>query len=354
MACLEDTVHGKRPKITRQTIVKSKVMKKQSFNLIILVALLICYSCQGPKVTRTDTPTSGIAQITVDECFAPIVQEQIDVFESQYNEAYIIPTYTSETQAFDLFMKDSIRVIIAARELTPNETQIIKDRKQQVRSQKYATDAIALIINKANPDSLLSVADIKKIMTGQVRTWKELNPNSKLGEIAVTFDSPNSSTVRFIRDSICKDMPLGNNLKARSTDSIRAIDLGERTPNQLVIDYVAANPNALGIIGVNWISNPNDPKNLSFIDNIKVVSVSKADKATVENSFKPYPAFIALQEYALSRDLYIIISDVRGGLPSGFVNFAAGEKGQRIVLKAGLYPAYQLTRVVRANPTLKD
>jgi phosphate transport system substrate-binding protein len=321
----------------------------------LALVLLFSYSCsQGGKITRTDTPTSGIGEITVDECFAPIVQEQIDVFESLNRDAAIIPVYTNEAQAFRLFMDDSIRVIVAARDLTANERRIIKDRKQTARSQRYATDAIALIVNKANKDTLITVENIRKIMTGEIRSWKELNPQSPLGDIAVAFDSPNSSTVRYIKDSICGDKPLGDNLRARAADSTRAIDLKDRTPNQLVIDYVAADPNALGIIGVNWISNPSDPQNLSFIDKIAVMSVSKAQEATLENSFKPYPAYIALKEYALSRDLYIIITDVRGGLPSGFVNFAAGERGQRIVLKAGLYPAYQLTRVVRANPTLKD
>ena len=330
-------------------------MKRPGFILFISTLILVFfYSCNQRKITRTDKPTSGVAQIVADDCFAPIIQEQVDVFESLYRDAAIVPVYANEAQAFQLFMQDSMRVIIAARELTQNETQIIKDRNQTVRSQKYGTDAIALIVNKENSDTLISLSDVRRIMTGEVRTWKELNPKSSLGEIAVTFDSPNSSTVRYVRDSICKDKPLGDNLKARATDSVKTIDLSERTPNQQVIDFVASNPNALGIIGVNWISNSSDPTNLSFNKQIKVMSVSKADKATIENSCKPYVGYIALGDYPLSRDLFIIISDVRGGLPSGFVNFAAGEKGQRIVYKAGLYPAYHLTRLVRINPTFKD
>jgi len=328
-------------------------MKRPVIILSILFLVLIsAISCDRRKITRTDSPTSGVAEIVADECFAPIVQEQVDVFEALNDDATIIPVYTSEIHAFELFMADSIRVIIASRELTANEAQIVKDRKQTLRSQKYATDAIALIVNKANTDTLITVSDIKKIMTGKARSWKDLNPNSKLGDIAVAFDTPNSSTVRFIRDSICKGEPLGDNLKARSVDSMATVDLSDRTPNQQVIDYVASTPNALGIIGVNWISNPSDSTKLSFIDNIRVMSVSRAEEATLKNSFKPFAAYLKLQEYPLSRDIYIIISDVRGGLPSGFVNFAAGEKGQRVILKSGLLPAYALTRVVSVKPTL--
>lgn len=320
---------------------------------VLLVILISITSCNEVKPYRTDTPTSGVAEIVADECFAPIVQEQVDVFEGLNNEATIIPTYTNERQAFELFMADSIRVIIAARQLTANEEQIIKDRRQTLRSQQYATDAVALIINKENPDSLITIADIKRIMTGQVRSWKDLNPNSKLGDIAVTFDTPNSSTVRYISDSICRGEPLGDNLRAATADSVKSIYLADRdrTPNQLVIDYVASTPNALGVIGVNWISNPSDSTKLSFINNIRVMSVSKAEVATPKNSYKPFAAYIKLQEYPLSRNLYIMITDVKGGLPSGFVNFAAGEKGQRVILKSGLLPAYALTRVVSVKPT---
>lgn len=328
-------------------------MKVSALFIIILASVLIgSTSCSGPKVTRTDTPTSGVAQIVVDECFAPTIQEQVDVFESLNRDATIIPVYTSEIEAFDLFMKDSIRVIVAARELTENQKQIIKERNQTLRSQKLATDGIALIVNKKNNDTIISVSDIKKIMSGEIRSWKELNPNSSLGEISVVFDSPNSSTVRYIRDSICPDKPLGDNLKARSEDKERTIDLANQTPNQAVIEYVSQVPGALGIIGVNWISNPSDSTKLSFIDNINVMSVSKEDIATDANSYKPYAGYLGLHKYPLYRDIYIIISDVRGGLPSGFVNFAAGERGQRIIYKAGLFPAYQLTRLIRVNSTL--
>lgn len=327
-------------------------MKNLSLILCIISILFVSFSCDRKRVTRTDTPTSGIAEIAVDECFAPIIQEQVDVFSAMNNEALIIPIFTSENEAFDLFMKDSLRVIVASRELTPNEKQIIKERDQVPRTQKIAIDGIALIVNKANMDTLITVSDIKNIMTGKIRNWKEINPKSNLGEIAVTFDSPNSSTVRFIRDSICGGAPLGDHLKARAADSTKTVDLSDRTPNQQVIDYVAATPNALGVIGVNWISNPSDPKNLSFINSINVMSVSAAEKATEEDSFKPFAAYLVLKKYPLTRDIFVIITDVKGGLPSGFVNFAAGEKGQRIILKAGLYPANVPTRLVRANPTL--
>ncbi|SHG09155.1 PstS family phosphate ABC transporter substrate-binding protein [Dysgonomonas macrotermitis] len=300
----------------------------------IILSLTIFSACnQRIKVTRTDTPTSGIAEIASDDCFSPIVQEEIDVFEALNKDASIIPTFASEVDVFNLLLKDSLRLIVAARDLTDAEKQGLLNRKLQPRTQKIAVDGIALIINKENTDSLISMSQIKKIMTGEIDSWKQINEQSKYDQIAVVFDNPNSSTVRFIKDSINRGEPLAERLKAQEN-------------NKAVLDYVSRTPNAIGVIGVNWVSNPTDTTNLSFTDRVRVMSVSKSDPATRQSSFQPYAAYLALGEYPLRRDVFVITSDLRGTLPAGFVGFLVGDRGQRIILKAGLIPATRPMRLI--------
>lgn len=322
-------------------------------SLSITILLLMSSCNQQSKSKRTDTRTSGVTEIIVDQCLAPIVEEQISVFEALYPNATIIPTYTNEREAYKKLVNDSVRLLLGTRELTETEISWIRSHKQRISSQKIAVDGIAIITNKTNPIERITTTELKKIFIGEINSWKQINQKSQLNKISVVFDSPNSSTVRFIHDSICNGESLGDNIRAISRDTA-TIDISERTPNQKVIDYVSANPNSIGIIGVNWISNPSDTLNLSFINNINVLAISKESIATEENSFRPYPYQFALQQYPLQRDVYLIITDIRGGLPSGFVNFAAGERGQRIVLKAGLLPATQLTRLVRVNHKNKN
>ena len=339
-------------------------MKKNGFITLMIAAVVLLFSCKdGRRVKRTDTLTKGIAEIAVDECFAPILEDEINVFESLYREAAIIPSYTSDARVYDLLMKDSIRLIVGTRELSDNEKNIITERKQRFRMYRIAIDAIALITNKSNPDTLLSLKMLKDIATGKVTSWKSINPASKLDSIAVIFDSPNSSTVRFIKDSISGGEPIGRNLRAIAPES-ETLDITKVTSNTDVIKYVSANPNALGIIGVNWISNPNDTTNLSFINDINVVSLSREDNATSKNSFKPYAYQMALElayrenkdsiqkgngGYPLTRSIYAIITDSHGGLTSGFFNFVASDRGQRIILKSGLLPANRPMRLVQIN-----
>jgi len=281
-----------------------------------------------------DTPTSGEAMIAADECLEPIIREEIAVFTSLNVDAQIYPVFSSEQEIFKLLLSDSIRVVVAARDITVPEIQHLKSLKRFPRSQKIATDGIALIINKNNKDSLLSVYDLKKIITGEISDWTHFNASlSGKRPITVVFDQQNSSTLRFITDSITMGLKVREHCVAAKS-------------NQEVINYVAKQPNALGIIGVNWISNPKDSTSLSFDNSIRVVSLSREITPTEADSYKPFPAYLATGDYPLRRDIYVIISDVMGGLPSGFVSFLAGDAGQRIILKAGLVPATRPTRLV--------
>ena len=327
-------------------------MKKVSYIVCILAAVMLLNSCSSKSTpTRGDTPTSGVAYVAIDDCLAPVMQQEINVFEAKYTEASIIPTYTNEFNAYDLLVKDSLRLIIGTRDLTEYERQTIRENKRTPRSQRIAVDGIALIVNKANNDTLITVSDIRRIISGEVRKWSDLNPNSKLGDIAIGFDSPNSSTVRYIKESVNEGKPLGDNVAAKSIDQ-EYLEIDGATPSQKVINFVASTPNSLGIIGVGWISNPADSTNLSFINDIRVMSVSEEDVATKSNSYKPYAAYLALEKYPLRRDIYSIITDVRGGLPSGFLNFVAGDQGQRIIVKSGLMPATRPMRLIRVSPEL--
>jgi phosphate transport system substrate-binding protein len=304
------------------------------FSFLLALFLLSCQT--KSKDGQTDTYTSGVIQITVDESFKPIIQEEIDVFEAQYPQAGIVPIYTNEVNAINKLLKDSVRLAIVTRPLSVNEEKFLKSKTFAPRSYKIASDAIALIVNNSNVDTLITVNDIRRILTGEVKNWKEVFPNSKLGKFKVVFDNPNSSTIRFAIDSICYGKPLSKELNAQTT-------------NLEVINYVSQTPNAIGIIGVNWLGNRKDTSNLSFKNDVKVMAVTNQSIATNENCYKPYQAYLFYGYYPLSRSVFIILNDPRGALPSGLTSFISSDRGQRIILKSGLVPATQPVRIVNVK-----
>ncbi len=305
--------------------------------LLTSVVILSFFSCVREKKDKyTDTLTEGVIQVAIDETFAPILEDEITVFESVTPKAGIVPIFTTEGNAIELLLKDSVRMAITTRPLSEKEIASLHARKFQPRLYRLASDAIALVVNNSNPDSLITVDQLRRILTGKITNWNQIFPNSKLGKIVTVFDNPNSSTVRYAIDSVCGGLPISTNLNAQTT-------------NSEVLDYVARTPQALGLVGVNWLSNKVDTTNLSFKDVVKVMSVTNESVATVENSYKPFQAYLFYGYYPLTRNVYIILNDPRSALPSGFTSFLTAQRGQRVILKSGLVPATQPIRVVHVN-----
>ncbi|MDR1699121.1 MAG: substrate-binding domain-containing protein [Prevotellaceae bacterium] len=307
------------------------MLKKLSFTLVC--AALLC-ACQN-KPKNTENYAWGFITITTDESFTPIIDTQIMVFESIYPNANIHLIDTTEVAAIDMLVKDSVRLTIATRRLHEHEKAQLKEKKLFAQETKIALDAIALIINPENNDSLMSISTFREILNGSITKWQDINPNSKLGDIRVVFDNPRSSTVRYAVDSILRG---GSKLAA---------NVYAQENNAEVVEFVSRNPSSIGVIGVNWIENPNDTTNLSFNDRVRVMAMSNYANATPDNSFKPFQAYIVgfsdenggWNKYPMTREVYMLNTDPGMKLPTGFVNFVASDRGQRIILKSGLVPA---------------
>ncbi|MDR1120451.1 MAG: substrate-binding domain-containing protein [Dysgonamonadaceae bacterium] len=311
----------------------------------VFVACILLVACKDNKPATgkwRDTITTGMIPIAVDESFEPIIQAELDVFEMIYPFAAIDPVYTTEKEAVQLLLDDSVRFVVASRPFSATEKKLLSDKKRYPQEWKIATDAIALIINKSNPDSLISISMLKKILSGEISKWREINPKSPLtGDINVVFDNKESGTIRHIIDSICGGIPLSENIYAEKK-------------NKDVIDYVAESPHAMGVIGVNWVGSDSDSTRTSkkFNDRVTVMAVGRMEHPNVYNTWKPYQAYIALKDYPLTRDVYILLNDPKSGLSSGLTSFICSQRGQFIILKSGLVPATQEVRIrsVEINP----
>ncbi len=285
----------------------------------ILLVLLVLYtfsSCSGShERTDTDTPEKGVIHISVDESFKPIIDSQIQVFEALYPEAKVIAEYKPEAECFRDLIKDSTRLIIVTRGLTPQEERFYKDSlKYGPTWDKVANDAVTLIVNNKSKDTLLTMEKIRGILDGTTGDK----------QVAVFDGLSATSTVRFAIDSILKGKPFDPKKVFAAKSSLD------------VINYVASNENAIGFVGVSWIGNKEDTSQLSFLKKVKIASLEC--KCPEKTFVKPYQYNILSRRYPLVRGLYYILKENYDGLGSGFANFMEYEKGQLIFWRAYLGP----------------
>lgn len=304
-------------------------MKKTLFYILVglTLSLGLSVSCTDkPKNGRTDTYSSGAIKFASDESFSPIIDEEIQVFESIYPKAKLTPIYTNEIDAVNMLLNDSVKLIITSRNLTEKELAHLQSRDLRPKAIRLAYDGLALIVNNQNTDSCMSVKDIKRVLSGEVSQWSDIYAGSKRGEIVVCFDNKQSSTVHFCVDSLLNGKPINSpNIMAAKT-------------SKEVIDYVEETPNAIGIIGSNWLNDKRDTTNVTFKKNIRVMAISRLDTATAANSYKPYQYYLYNGYYPLVRTVYALLNDPMNGLPWGFAHFMESYKGQLIIKKSGMLP----------------
>lgn len=282
------------------------------------------------------TPTQGKQKIFIDESYTPLFQAEVEAFEGFYKNSDIQDIYKPEGDIVNDFLKDTCRIIILSRDLTKSEKDFFASKKSFPLSTKIAVDALAFITHKDNPVANLTYSELKDIFTGKITNWKLLDSsvkekNSKDTSITIVFDNEKSCNVRLIKEKLLNGGELPKNCFAVKT-------------NQEVIDYVSKNKNAIGIIGANWISDKNDTLTRSFLDKVNVLGVSS--EKDPGDFFQPFQAYIHSAEYPFCRDVYIINREGRTGLGTGFAAFIAGEKGQLIILKAGMVPSTMPIRIV--------
>ena len=292
----------------------------------------IFFSCSlfSKKEDIKDGPAQGEITIAVVESFQLLLQSEKTAFENNYHFAHINLKFTPENEAVADLLNEKVRSIVVSRDLTSKEKEIFTREKITYRSFPFAADGIALLTNKQNTDTLISLPLLKELLTGKISNWNKIGARSVSGEILLVVDKANSSNIKFLIDKL--GIPANQKLSVFAAGS-----------NPAVIEYVKNHANALGIIGSNWISDGDNPTSLGFIKSVHVMSVAEKDGLAQDKYLQPFGYNLALKTYPLRREIKLILKESHLGLGTGFVNYVCGEMGQLIVLKAGLIP---LTRPI--------
>lgn len=320
----------------------------KSIAAVTAFALLALLSGCGKK-SSSQQPIP-LAKVACDESFESIMEQEINVFEYIYPKEDVVAYYLPENDCIDSIMAmGGVKSAVITRPLTEKEVNYLRSNKKLVHQQRIAVDALAIIVNPENPVEILSCKDLAEILSGDVTRWDQVEP-SKLGEISVIFDHQGSSTVKYMRDSILDGRPFGPNVSAVKT-------------NPEVFKAVAENKNAMGIIGVSWVSSDmkgreqsveelaqavekSDTTMLDFKEDVKVLKIRGKD---VVQAYKPYQAYIFDGSYPLFRSVYMVTTAPGGTTTHRFYSFVTGFQGQKLIQMTGILPATLRPRMVQVE-----
>ncbi|GAB3938199.1 PstS family phosphate ABC transporter substrate-binding protein [Mucilaginibacter myungsuensis] len=286
------------------------------FFLLAGLSILAAPACKRKKKVpekNADTFMAGQTDMLIDESCAPIIEEELFVFTSSYTEAKPRLLYKTENELLSLLLTDSIPYAIMTRDLTADERRLMIQHTRPPDANRFAIDAVSLIVNQASADTTITVSEVKAMLNGEFKSDR-----------SVVFDNPNSSLVRYL-----KDLAGTKELKAKNVYALKN--------NKEVIRYVATHPNSIGITGFSWLNDP-DKDYADDVKKVKIVGVKDNSRKDDIGFTKPSQESLALKTYPFIRSLYIIDCTGRDGLGKGFASFVLSDRGQRIILKSGILP----------------
>lgn len=294
-----------------------------------------------------NSSTSGTATMVCDNSFENIMRQEVDVFEYQYPDAHLLVRYGTQSEALDSLFSLNTRTVVISRDLTPEEQRALKAKYKKernanvrVRTSKIAVDAVAFIVNSKNTCEKLTVSELADIISGESDEWNDLEP-SKLGKINVILDQKGSSLATFLSDSLLNGRSLGPNVFAAGSV-------------EEVFNIVEKHPNAIGVLGVSWITSDMDKADVSskelaesvladgavmgatLTQRVKVLKVNRDNEVT---AYKPYQQYIFDGSYPLFRQIYMVTTASTSNVAGGFYSFVTGPIGQKIIMKTGILPA---------------
>jgi len=263
-----------------------------------LVALsLLWTACSAPTEAR---PPVHI-RICGSSSMAGPMGEVAAAYREQNPHVTFRTSVLNSNEGLRAVLRGEADVGLVARPLRETEIRSADTGAPRVAVLSIRREAVAVIVNAANPVVDLSLAQLRSIYTGETWIWPDVG--GAAGEMAVVTREEGSGTRDVFEASVLQG--------ARLTP--RAIVMPS---TEAVASYVSEHPQAIGYLGA--CCGLEDPRVLSL------------------GGVLPDASSMGDGSYPLIRPLYLVTAVTPSAEVRDFARFASGPEGQAIVQREGL------------------
>jgi phosphate transport system substrate-binding protein len=212
----------------------------------------------------------------------------------------------------------TVDIANASREMKDNEIEQARAQGIEPIEHLVAIDALAIIVNPANPVDRLTIDQLADIFTARITNWQELGGDD--ATIILVSRETNSGTHVYFLDEV-----------VRKGDSTIKDIFAPRTllmPSSVgITSEIQRNPHAIGYDGLGYVT-----------EHEKVIAVAL-------DATSPYvlPSVQAGADgsYPIARGMYMYTAGEPTGNIADFVTWIIGPAGQQIVADLGFVPLPQ-------------
>ncbi len=235
-----------------------------------------------------------------------LVQRWADAYRKQKPDAVISVTGGGSGLGIAALIAGSVDIASASRPMKEAEQEKMRSRYSAPATEiPVAKDAVAIYVNKANPLTSITEADVKLIFTGKITNWKQVGGLD--APISAFIREGGSGSYVWFHDEV---------LGGQEYQNIRTASGGFGMVNAVFKDA-----NGIGYGGA------------SLARGIKLLKI-KVGSAEIECNAET----MANGKYPLGRLVYFYSKKKPAGDFTGFLEFILSPEGQHIAVVAGFYP----------------
>ncbi|MGW7915054.1 PstS family phosphate ABC transporter substrate-binding protein [Staphylococcus xylosus] len=269
-------------------------MKKwQLFGTTAIGASLLLGACGGSNATsgKGEGEVKGDGSSTV----GPIIEKLNEKFAKDNSDVTVSSGTSGTGGGFEKFIAGSTDFSNASRPIKDEEKKKLDDKGIKYDEFKIAQDGVTVTVNKDNDfvDELTN-EQLKKIYSGEAKTWKDVNSEWPSKEIKAFSPDQSHGTYDFFTEEV---MDKGDIKAEKNADT------------NVIVQSVQNNENGVGYFGYNFYEQNKDK--------LKEVKVKDDEGKTTE----PTKKTIQDGSYALSRPLYIYTNEKKLKDNKGFQDF---------------------------------
>jgi phosphate transport system substrate-binding protein len=291
-----------------------RFFRRRALAALSLAALGLA-SCAG--AARQEEPSDGVAVSIKNigsDTLVNLALAWAEAYMAAYPQVHISVTGGGSGTGIAALINGTIPLANASRAMSPEEIESARKNGFEPLQHTVALDAIAVVVNPANPVDRLTLPQIADIYTGRIRRWSQVGGGDR--PIVLLSRESNSGTYVYFIERVIRlgrkdrqDLPSPETLLMPSSEGISA--------------EVRQNPNAIGYDGLGYVT-PDQ----------KVLAVAaEAGRPYI----LPAAATVLDGSYPIARPLYMYTAGEPRGPIADYLSWILGP-GQGLIQELGFVP----------------
>lgn len=286
--------------------------------LVVLGSLLA--GCAKQEAVAPDAPApmtpppsalSGEIKVKGSDTLLQLSQAWAEEFMKVNPNVMISVTGGGSGTGITALIEGTTDIANASRGIKDKEIAKAKEKSIEPVENIVAYDGIAVIVNKDNPVSELTIEQLKGIFSGATKDWSKVGGKGKI--LTLSRDT-SSGTHVFFKEHVLN-----------GGDDKGTVEYGKevllQSSNQAIHDEVVKNPSSIGYCGLGYVD-----------DAVKVIAV-KVDTATP--GVKASVETVKDKSYPIARALYQYTTANPSELVKALLDWEMGPEGQKFVADEG-------------------